>query len=114
MNTPQPVIPAEVEARRRAASLAFRARLPNASPEVRAAAAMAEVAIEFARVFAAIPPGSIRTLPEALEEAIISGLSGRPAPGRITAAERAAHAEKVWDDILRRLPVVGAPEPARA
>ena len=49
MNAPSPATaPAEVEARRRAASLAFRARLPHASPEVRAAAEMAQAAIAYA------------------------------------------------------------------
>ena len=114
MNTPQPVIRAEVEARRRAASLAFRAKLPNASPAVRATAEMAEVAIRYATLAASIPPGSIRTVQQVVADAIVSGLSGRPAPERVTAAERAAHAEKVWGDIVRRLPVVGAREPVRA
>ena len=114
MNTPQPVTPAEVEARRRAAALGFRARLPNASPGVRAAAEMAEVAIRYGTLAGANPPRSIRTVHQVVADAVISGLSGTPAPERVTAAEREAHAAKVWGDIVRRLPVVGAREPARA
>lgn len=64
MNAPQPVIPAETEARRRAASLAFRAKMPNASAEIRAAAEMAQAAIAYADAASAhIWDGVRRNLP---------------------------------------------------
>ena len=115
MNAPSPATaPAEVEARRRAASLAFRARLPHASPEVRAAAEMAQAAIEFAQLSAAHPPGSIPTLEQAVSDAVIAGLSGRPAPERVTGAEREQHTVKIWDGVLRHLPPVGSRAPSHA
>ncbi len=114
MDAARPMIPAETEACRRAASLAFRARLPNASPEVRAAAAAAQAAIEFAQLAAANPPGSIRTLEQAVSDAVIAGLSGRPAPERGTAPEREQHAANVWDGVLRHLPPVGSRAPSHA
>lgn len=106
--------PAETEARRRAASLAWRARLPRATPEVRAAAGMAEAAIQFAELSAANPPGAIRSVGNALDNAFITGLSGRPAPGRVTPAEIAARGAKVWSGILRHLPAVSGAAPASA
>ncbi len=64
MDATQPVIPAETEARRRAASLAFCAKLPNASPEVRAAAEMAQAAIAYADAASAhVWGGVLRDLP---------------------------------------------------
>ena len=114
MNAPRPAIAAEAEVRRRAASLAFRARLPNASAAVRAAAEMAQAAIEFAQIAAANPPGAIPTLEQAVSDAVIAGLSGRPAPERGTAPEREQLAAKAWTSVLRHLPPVGAPEPSRA
>ena len=114
MNAPRPVIPAEIEARRRAGSLAFRAKLPHASAQIRAAAAAAQAAIEFADLAAAHLPRSIPTLEQAVSDAVIAGLSGRPAPERGTAPEREQLAAKAWTSVLRHLPPVGAPEPSRA
>ena len=110
MNARCPAIPAEVEARRRAASLRFRASMPRATPEVQAAADAVEVAIAYATLAAAHPPGSIRTLQEVVADAVVSGLSGRPVPERVAAAEREQHAAKIWADILPSLPPVGTPE----
>jgi len=114
MNAPRPVIPAEIEARRRAASLAWRASMPRATPQLQAAAAMAEAAISYGTLAADHPPGSIRTLQEVVADAVVSGLSGRPAPERVTAAEQEQHAAKIWTSILRDLPPIGAPERAPA
>ena len=114
MNAPRPVIPAEIEARRRAGSLAFRAKLPHASAQIRAAAAAAQAAIEFADLAAAHLPRSIPTLEQAVSDAVIAGLSGRPAPERGTAPEREQHAANVWDGVLRHLPPVGSRAPSHA